>query len=255
MDAHSLSIPWAAGEPRRVDVPMRSFQGGTYVSKKNLKDLHLLDLLPRFPLISGYYRHLISLYKHLNVPLRIVDFTYSFSRTHQIVSTDIRPSMTTDFLYNGQNGKRGLGVPSQFHSKDTKPPNHIDVFGNLVTLPEPAPDTRTEEERRREKSALRRSQLGFAWTTVMTFVCYLRLILLSMPILHGLWGPAPDERMDSWAKRTRPRGLVARWTGFDQSWDSFVKDVVLTLFGAMCTTNEEDFWAHPVAEVLGELGT
>ncbi|EIN13202.1 hypothetical protein PUNSTDRAFT_94195, partial [Punctularia strigosozonata HHB-11173 SS5] len=88
MDAHSVSIPTGGhGHESRIDVPMRSFQG-------------------------GYYRRLIALYRHLGVRFRPTDFSYSFS----FLTSDRR--ITTSLIYNGASGLRGLGIASSLRSSD-----------------------------------------------------------------------------------------------------------------------------------------
>ncbi|KDQ54926.1 hypothetical protein JAAARDRAFT_209119 [Jaapia argillacea MUCL 33604] len=92
MDAYSVSLPIPNSDTQwRVDVPMRSFQG-------------------------GYYPQLISMYKQLGVKFRKRDFSYSFSllswpRTN---STSIREprTITTTMIYNGASGRAGVGMPS-----------------------------------------------------------------------------------------------------------------------------------------------
>ncbi|TFK57666.1 FAD/NAD(P)-binding domain-containing protein [Heliocybe sulcata] len=84
MDAYSVSLS-TGDEDFRVDVPMRSFQG-------------------------GYYPRLLKLYKELGVSFKKSDFSYSFSFAaptragcHTIV---------TNMIYNGSSGMRGVSLPS-----------------------------------------------------------------------------------------------------------------------------------------------
>lgn len=78
MDSSSVTLE--CGTKRRVDVPMRSFQG-------------------------GYYRNLIALYKQLGVAFRPSDFTYSF--------LELGPTgaFATRLLYNGSSGLGGVSMP------------------------------------------------------------------------------------------------------------------------------------------------
>ncbi|KAF9456813.1 hypothetical protein BDZ94DRAFT_1274779 [Collybia nuda] len=87
MDSSSVSLP-VAGQDKswRVDVPMRSFQG-------------------------GYYPQLISLYKRLGVAFRQADFSYSFSLFSPSTQTQHRQINTT-MIYNGGSGRSGLGMPA-----------------------------------------------------------------------------------------------------------------------------------------------
>lgn len=85
MDASSVSIGNAAlGQEWRIDVPMRSFQG-------------------------GYYPRLIALYTKLGVAFRQADFSYSFSRFSQVEKS---AGLRTTMIYNGASGSRGVGRPA-----------------------------------------------------------------------------------------------------------------------------------------------
>ncbi|GLB36577.1 putative microfibril-associated/Pre-mRNA processing [Lyophyllum shimeji] len=83
MDCSSISCH---GDAWRVDVPMRSFQG-------------------------GYYPQLIALYKRLGVAFREADFSYSFSLMTPPTPTQER-QITATMIYNGSSGLRGLSMPS-----------------------------------------------------------------------------------------------------------------------------------------------
>ncbi|KAG8874615.1 hypothetical protein FRB97_005782 [Tulasnella sp. 331] len=207
MDAQSVSVPLENGEKLRVDVPMRSFQG-------------------------GYYRHLIALYTHLDIQLKCVDFTYSFSHLRGLVTPTELPVMGTYFIYNGQNGKRGLGLPSQYlwyYPAGQSIRAAIKDFTSTKLMP----------------------LLGFTWATLMFFACYVRLIILSTPAWRlSLWGSPAGETLAAWGKRTTPRDIISAWVGFDVAWDEFVRQVVLIMFSAMCTSSAEDLWAHPVEAIL-----
>ncbi|KAF6766436.1 splicing factor, Prp19-binding domain-containing protein [Ephemerocybe angulata] len=87
MDAASVSIPVAksAGD-WRIDVPMRSFQG-------------------------GYYPNVIALYEKLGVSFRKANFSYSFSFMSQPKERDNR-SVTTTMIYNGSSGSAGVSKPT-----------------------------------------------------------------------------------------------------------------------------------------------
>ncbi|KAJ7480105.1 hypothetical protein B0H11DRAFT_1725374 [Mycena galericulata] len=80
MDSSSVSIG-NADQEWRIDVPMRSFQG-------------------------GYYPHLIALYTKLGVSFRERDFSYSFSLSEKA------RQMRTTMIYNGASGRDGVGMPS-----------------------------------------------------------------------------------------------------------------------------------------------
>ncbi|KAF7310496.1 hypothetical protein HMN09_00592100 [Mycena chlorophos] len=83
MDSSSVSIPSPKHEGEwRIDVPMRSFQG-------------------------GYYPHLIRLYRQLGVAFKTRDFTYSFSQTE-----NPEAPLQTTLIYNGASGRDGVSMPA-----------------------------------------------------------------------------------------------------------------------------------------------
>ncbi|XP_006454544.1 hypothetical protein AGABI2DRAFT_182515 [Agaricus bisporus var. bisporus H97] len=87
MDAASMSIlDSSAQEQWRIDVPMRTFQG-------------------------GYYPQLLAMYKKVGVKLRPSNFDYSFS-LFSPPSTKKKRKITTTFIYNGSSGRSGLSMPS-----------------------------------------------------------------------------------------------------------------------------------------------
>ncbi|KAG6814426.1 hypothetical protein H0H92_007429 [Tricholoma furcatifolium] len=89
MDCSSVSLPRSDGavdEVWRVDVPMRSFQG-------------------------GYYPRLIAFYRRLGVALKEENFTYSFSML-ALPSKKSGRRITTSLIYNGSSGRKGLGMPA-----------------------------------------------------------------------------------------------------------------------------------------------
>ncbi|KAJ7485592.1 hypothetical protein FB451DRAFT_1432063 [Mycena latifolia] len=84
MDSSSISIGNTGDQEWRIDVPMRSFQG-------------------------GYYPHLIALYTKLGVAFRQADFTYSFSL---LSHAEKAQRLRTTLIYNGASGRNGLGMPA-----------------------------------------------------------------------------------------------------------------------------------------------
>ncbi|TDL28936.1 hypothetical protein BD410DRAFT_781495 [Rickenella mellea] len=111
MDSHSVSIPiLQKGEGSeilwRVDVPMRSFQG-------------------------GYYPQLIALYKAIGVKFRQSDFSYSFSK---LTGQSENRSITTFMIYNGASGRAGISMPSAFWTsmKGTTYPFHF--ISNILAV-------------------------------------------------------------------------------------------------------------------------
>ncbi|KAJ7119899.1 hypothetical protein C8R43DRAFT_1099128 [Mycena crocata] len=85
MDSASVSIS-NGDQEWRIDVPMRSFQG-------------------------GYYPHLLALYTKLGVVFRQADFAYSFSLFSHWQSEKGHPLRTT-MIYNGASGRNGVGMPA-----------------------------------------------------------------------------------------------------------------------------------------------
>lgn len=81
MDTASLSIKPDTDETFRVDVPMRSINGGEEESALSPTMLRFLEA--NSPLVcarAGSHGRVRKLYQHLGVPLVRSDFSYSFSR-------------------------------------------------------------------------------------------------------------------------------------------------------------------------------
>ncbi|KAI3622590.1 nad fad-binding protein [Moniliophthora roreri] len=86
MDSSSISLPIPGEEQEwRINVPMRSFQG-------------------------GYYPRLIAFYRHLGISFRKADYSYSFST---LSSHNNSKDITASIIYNGRSGLGGLSIPSQ----------------------------------------------------------------------------------------------------------------------------------------------
>ncbi|KAG8741545.1 hypothetical protein FRC10_002722 [Ceratobasidium sp. 414] len=111
MDAESLTVrvPASSGQEKdveiRVDVPMRSIQGGPY---------------PK----------LMKFYDHLGVALKLHDYSYSFSTLG--TSAPGHNPISTQTIYNGASGRNGVGVPSSvFRTRRLSSP--LDVLAVLVS--------------------------------------------------------------------------------------------------------------------------
>ncbi|CAE6429681.1 unnamed protein product [Rhizoctonia solani] len=114
MDAESLTVKVQGdsegknGEEIRVDVPMRSIQGGPY---------------PK----------LMKFYDHLGVTLKLHDYSYSFSTKGP---NDLKlkdSSVKTHMIYNGASGRAGVGVPSTVYAaQSSAPPNMLNVLFNFI---------------------------------------------------------------------------------------------------------------------------
>ncbi|KAI0808936.1 hypothetical protein BC629DRAFT_1075830 [Irpex lacteus] len=252
MDSHSVDVPLADGsskKKRRIDVPMRSFQG-------------------------GYYPQLIALYQHLGVHFRIADFSYSFA--HLSPSSSSSPSslttsspsslencdstqrrITTFMIYDGASGRKGISVPSRYFPSG-------------------------------KSSGIWEKLVGYAAYALGAFVLVffaLKMALHSLPLrssghssspsnfvsitttFHGLLNtplkiriprrilplpirPPPHTTFRQWVRATTPRGTLARAMGLDRRWVGFAEDVLVPLFSAVCTAEEEAVWEHPVEEFL-----
>ncbi|KAJ7785717.1 hypothetical protein B0H16DRAFT_2662 [Mycena metata] len=194
MDSSSVSVRHADQE-WRIDVPMRSFQG-------------------------GYYPRLISLYTKLGVAFRQADFSYSFSLFSQ---SDKTPPLRTTMIYNGASGRDGVGMPAWMQD--------LHLY------------------RKGYRAVMRLFALGlFILSTVQLLVCYTRLIFLALPVMRPK--RYNDMNFQEWAADTVPRNFIARFCGFDATWKSFTRDVLIPLFSAVCTAPEEAVNAHPAEDFL-----
>lgn len=232
MDSHSISLtlPGEAGK-WRVDVPMRSFQGGKRITLSEQS----LCVINR---ATGYYPQLIALYTRLGVLFRRSNFTYSFSflnalpshcteesekdLVHQDAFT-IRPTV----IYNGSSGRSGISVPTVLKQ----------VYS---TLPH-----------RTFRRARARLSFFFAFALSMAPLVYffLRLQFLASPWLRGK--NTRELSWAAWAEGMTPRGPFAKLTGLDVRWHAFMQDLCLPLFSAVCTAPQEDIEEHPAEEILG----
>ncbi|KAH7345149.1 hypothetical protein B0J17DRAFT_30410 [Rhizoctonia solani] len=114
MDSESLTVKVPGGlegekeKEIRVDVPMRSIQGGPY---------------PK----------LMKFYDHLGVALKLHDYSYSFSTKAAGSSGPNASQIKTHMIYNGASGRAGMGIPSTIYAaQGTKPPNVIVMFFGFV---------------------------------------------------------------------------------------------------------------------------
>ncbi|KAF9263115.1 hypothetical protein L218DRAFT_980285 [Marasmius fiardii PR-910] len=199
MDSSSISILVPGdGNEWRVDVPMRSFQG-------------------------GYYPQLIALYKHLGVQFRKTDYSYSFSLLSGTADAESR-RITTSMIYNGRSGLAGVSMPSGMRSEYENAPWILRPIVRAWAL------------------------LSFALTTFHLLVCYLWLLLLSIPIFRS--SDTANLTYSKWTKRTVPSGFIARLLGLDLAWIHFTQDVLIPLFSAVCTCPLQQVECHPVEEFL-----
>ncbi|CAL1697228.1 unnamed protein product [Somion occarium] len=232
MDSHSVSLdlPGYDGE-YRVDVPMRSFQG-------------------------GYYPQLIALYKHLGVQFRTADFSYSFSTLYSSGPRPRGDSMETTMIYNGASGRDGVGIPSSlFPSKELKAEGILIEFlatarGYLLYF-------------------FSTVILLLFYLRILLFSLPLRVnippttelpifrIRISLPqtsvvrlLAKTTIRPAPNTTLHSWMQYTTPTSPLAQLLGLDRQWRIFIINVIVPLFSAVCTASEEHIWNMPVEEIL-----
>ncbi|KAI0063114.1 hypothetical protein BV25DRAFT_1824661 [Artomyces pyxidatus] len=211
MDSHSvsLSLPGRV-EEWRVDVPMRSFQG-------------------------GYYPQLIALYKHLGVSFRHADFSYSFSYLKSLPSSfefsSSKPSpsavaLNPTIVYNGASGRSGISVPTTLTQCYTSfaPYTLSRAFAKVSFY------------------------LTFTLSLIALFYNFLRLQLLATPLLRG--PAAHTLSWAEWSEHATPRGVLARMLGLDVRWRAFISDICGPLFSAVCTAAREDVDTHPAEEFL-----
>ncbi|PPQ67386.1 hypothetical protein CVT25_005965 [Psilocybe cyanescens] len=97
MDSASISLASydsSSEDEWRVDVPMRSFQG-------------------------GYYKNMIALYQSIGVKFRQADFSYSFSSLRFSSKLGRRDrKITTTMIYNGSSGRAGVSKPAALGNAD-----------------------------------------------------------------------------------------------------------------------------------------
>jgi hypothetical protein len=78
---------------------------------------------------------------------------------------------------------------------------------------------------------------------------FVRLQLLASPWLRGKG--AKKLSWAQWAESMTPRGPLATMTRLDVQWRTFIQDVCVPLFSAVCTAPQNDVENHPAEELLG----
>ena len=223
MDSSSVSLTVPEDSQHwRIDVPMRSFQGGTKTS--NLEYYQPMEMSP-----LGYYTQLIELYKSIGVQFRKADFTYSFSSL--IPSTPEVRSITTTFVYNGASGRAGFSKPAAFGL-----PQKDEIFKGKTS-----------------KQLMWRiwSNLQFLIFIFQYVFCFLITLYHSLPFWRSTYLETIVFR--DWVNHVAPRSYVSRLAGMDVAWQSYVQMVLLPMFSAVCTSAAEDVMNHPMEEFLGKL--
>jgi len=169
------------------------------------------------PLVGGYYKQVIALYRNLGVEFRTANFTYSFSSLKQWLNNVVE--LQTYLIYNGASGTKGVSPPAKQNS--TKLGD--DVITQLLSF------------------------LAFALATAVLLFNYLRLVSLSSPLTR----PSPSLTFREWTTQKVPSHFLARWLRLDKSWIAFTEGVLVPIFSAVCTAPEEDIYEHPMEEFLG----
>lgn len=217
---HSVSVE-NAGETVRVDVPMRSFQGG----RKFIGYHRVAPTLTVLPL--GYYPNLIALYNYLGVQFREANFSYSFSWL-EFAQRGTNMALRPHFIYNGASGRAGLGIPTRWFADDIDQKSTLSQYRFVgLVLPQ---------------------MIIYLFFMLQLFYHFIRLHVLSIPMLYR---HNSKETLAEWTKRTTPSSFVARFLGMDTAWSNFIDQVVVPLFSAICTATSDDVYRHPVNEILG----
>ncbi len=129
-------------------------------------------------------------------------------------------------IYNGSSGLGGVSMPSTLDDS-------------------PKPDLGLAL-----RAAAKAWTIGlFVIWSIHILFCYLRLLWLSFPMVRS---PGIETMTyKAWVEKTRPTGLLAKWTGFEQVWAEFTHAIMVPLFSAVCTAPEQEVLDHPVEEFLG----
>lgn len=191
LDASSFTTE----DGQRIDVPMRSIN-------------------------VGYYPNLMRLYRHLRIPLRNNDFTFSFSLGTPGNCGD-GGKRAPFLIYNGQNGLRGLALPSS-HRARLRLSCSADAIRSLA------------------------SYACLVGVLLFSYIC-----LLAMALYHHMMGHLLDPRhklsnepLRSWALR-HSRTIQP----------TFLHSVLIPLFSAVATSSHAAVLDMPAAEMLLYVAT
>ncbi|KAI0685260.1 splicing factor, Prp19-binding domain-containing protein [Cytidiella melzeri] len=257
MDSHSVNVTLPGQDStteKRIDVPMRSFQGGMYTNPK--------PPVQHTELISGYYPQLIALYEHLGVRFRQADFTYSFATVSSAVSTlqnadASNRNITTFMIYDGASGRNGLSVPaSYFPSSHAASRTLWDtcfayaayaISGLVVLLFSLRMALLSLPIRTTNPPSLGSILLSINPGGLLKNPARMRIPRYMLPIPVR---PPPHTTFRDWVRLTTPQSALSKWVGLDKCWVEFANDILIPLFSAVCTIPEESVWEHPVEELL-----
>ena len=177
---------------------------------------------------SGYYSHLISLYKSLGIKFRQADFSYSFSSLFLSTNTYSR-RITTTTIYNGSSGRAGVSKPSSLLGGGNKKKQELLV------------------------STIQRARATglFICLTAQLLLCYIITLFYAVPIWRST--SIRNTVFRDWAVQTKAGGSLAKWCGMDVVWQNYIYSILLPLLSAVCTASEEEVMNYPLEEILGTL--
>jgi hypothetical protein len=172
------------------------------------------------------------------VPFRRSNFSYSFSHLDAFPSYGVglseketreHSAIYPTLIYNGGSGRGGISVPVALRQIHATPPH-----GTL----------------RRARAQL---VVAFSFALSMASLAFIffRLQLLASPWLRGK--NSKELSWGQWVEFMTPRGRISRIVGLDKRWRTFIQDVCIPLFSAVCTAPRNDVENHPAEEFLGAL--
>lgn len=238
-DANSASSSSVDGKKTRIDVPMRSVN-------------------------AGYYPNVIRLYRELSVPLKDMNFTYSFATSagseglkeewEGLGSKRSFVAVTAPspwFLYEGSSGIKGFALPSSLRRRQL----HRHHGGAKSACSEANPGSMpTRRPAFLADTAERLELMRIHLTLVATFVVGY-LYLLGVSLYHHYLGhtrdphhPIATQTLQSYflgAEDENKRRLQASYLMRD-----FMSLLVVPLFSAMMTVQASSVLHVPVAEIM-----
>ncbi|WVQ95727.1 hypothetical protein IAU59_002826 [Kwoniella sp. CBS 9459] len=172
-----------------VDVPMRGFQG-------------------------GYYPLLLSLYRHISLPVVSADYTFSFSSPR-----------STYFIHSGSSGVSIPSLPSAAWSSPFALVHHVLTFLGVA--------------------------LCYLLLLVLSFMAWHDLLpsALSSPELT-LRGFTTHLSAFLSCPITIPVIRYSPWTPLGETFEFFIAQIVLPLFSSVGTMTSKDVWELPVRVIL-----
>lgn len=206
------------------------------------------ELSARTPLnTAGYYPELLSLYRHLGIPVRKSDFTYSFASLPSTLRSSRRPGAlpgvekfgaaarapSPTLLYNGSSGLRGFSLPSSLQLGAPPPVA-------LLTSP-------------REAASFLSRTLPAHVSAVRSYL--LSVLLFALSYIHlltlALWHHYTGHTRDP----AHPLAMMplAEFCASARLRPDFTERVVISLFSAVMTASRQSVREAPTAEVLSYI--